>query len=119
MAERSTRVAELSCGTGHVGGSEVMVDIESTVSFEVSFIGPEGFSKVSVDSILPFPFDNFPLTFVISAEEPNGNGISGEIEREPKLDRKPSVKHKKKNITFNSSRDLWDLWFSFYNTINH
>ena len=40
-AERSTIVAELSWGTVHVDGSEVIVDIVSTVSFEVSLNGPE------------------------------------------------------------------------------
>ena len=34
-------MAELSRGTVQVDGSEVVVDIESTVSFEVSLIGPE------------------------------------------------------------------------------
>jgi hypothetical protein len=75
-------VAELSRGTVHVDGSEVIVDIESTVSFEVSLIGPEGVGKVSV-GILPFPFDVFRLTFVIRAEEPERNSMSGEMEREP------------------------------------
>lgn len=73
-AERSTSVAELSRGTVHVDGSEVVVDIESTVSFEVSLIGPEGFGEVSV-CILAFPFENFLLTFkfVRPAEEPDRN----------------------------------------------
>ena len=34
-------MAVLSRGTVHVDGSEVIVDIESTVSFEVILIGPE------------------------------------------------------------------------------
>ena len=38
--QKSTRVAELSRGTVHVDGSEVIVDSESTVSFEVSLNGP-------------------------------------------------------------------------------
>ena len=66
-------MAELIRGTAHVDGSEVVVDIESTVSFKVSLIGPEGFRKVSV-GILAFPFEVFLLT---------GNGISGENECEP------------------------------------
>ena len=61
-------MAELSQGTVHVDGSEVIVDIELTVSFEVSFIRPEGFGKVSVN-ILAFPFEVFLLTFVTPAEE--------------------------------------------------
>ena len=65
-------MAELSRGTVHVDGSEVMVDIESTVSFEVSLIGPEAFGEVSVD-ILAFPFEVFLLIFVIAAEEPDRN----------------------------------------------
>jgi hypothetical protein len=60
-------VAELSRGTVHVDGSEVVVDIESTVSLEVSLIGPEGFGKVTV--LVDFPFDIFLLTFVIPAEK--------------------------------------------------
>ena len=62
--ERSTRVAELFRGTVHVDGSEVIVDIESTVSFEVSLIGPEGFGEV-YEGILAFPFEFLPLIFVI------------------------------------------------------
>jgi len=60
----------------------VIVDIESTVSFEVSLSGPEGFGTVSV-GILPFPFEIFRLTLVVCAEGPDRNSISGEMEREP------------------------------------
>ena len=74
-------MAELSWGTVHVDGSEVVVNIESTVSFKVSLIGPEGFDEVTVP--VDFPFDIFLLTFVIPAEELYRNRISGEIEREP------------------------------------
>ena len=57
-------MAELSRGTVHVDGSEVVVNNELTVSFEVSLIGPEGFGEVSV-GILAFPFEVFLF------EEPN------------------------------------------------
>ena len=77
-AERSTIVAELSRGTAHVDGSEVIVDIVSTVSFDVSFIGPD-----SEDFALPL--EVFLLTFVMPAEEPDRNRISGDIEREPEI----------------------------------
>lgn len=64
-------MAELFRGTVHVDGSEVVVNIESTVSLEVSLIGPEGFVEMSV-GILAFPFEVFLLTFV-PAEEPDRN----------------------------------------------
>ena len=73
-AERSTIVAELSRGTAHVDGSEVIVVIVSTVSFDMSFIGPD-----SED--FAFPFE----VFLMPAEEPDRNRISGEIEREPEI----------------------------------
>ena len=98
IAERSRRVAELSRGTVHVDGSEVIVDNESTMSFEVSFIGPQDFGEVSV-GILLFPFEFFLLPFVIPAEEPDINLISGEIERELELECKPRAWHMEKNKT--------------------
>lgn len=64
-------MAELSRGTVHVDGSEVIVDIESTVSFEVSLIGPKAVTE-SV-GILAFPFEIFLLTLAIPAEEPDRN----------------------------------------------
>ena len=74
--ERSTRVAELSRGTIHVNGREVVVEIESTVSFEVSFIGPLAGLIVEV----------FLSKYLILPAKELGNCISREIECEAELD---------------------------------
>ena len=100
IAERSRRAAELSRGTVHVDVSDVIVDSELTMSFEVSFIGPQDFGEVSM-GILPFPFEVLLLPFVIPAEEPDINLISGGIEQEPELEchGKSTVWPMKKNKT--------------------
>ena len=72
-AERSTSVAELSRGTVHVDGSEVIVDIESTVSFDVSLMGLEASGKTSESSTWAFPFAVFLLIFLILADESDRN----------------------------------------------
>jgi len=116
QAERSTTV--------HVDGSEVIVDIESTVSFDVSLMGLEASSETSESSTWAFPFAVFLLIFLILADESDRNWISGEIEREPvvingKL--KKQCKNFEQDLTFNGldSNFFSFLRFSFYSTTDH
>ena len=124
QAERSTSVAELSQGTVHVNGSEVIVDIESIVSFDVSLMGLEASGETSELSTRAFPFAVFLLIFLIFADESDRNWISGEIEREPVvINSKLKKQHKnfEQDLTFNGldSNFFLFLWFSFYSTTDH
>ena len=71
-------MAELSQGTVYVDGSEVIVDIESTASFDMSLIELEASGETS--HTWAFPFLSI---FLILADESDRNSISGEVECEP------------------------------------
>ena len=64
-------MTELSWGTVHVNGSEVIVEMESTVSFDMSLMGLEASGETS--SARAFPLAVFLLILLIPADESDRN----------------------------------------------